>query len=247
MDNPVRLHWLDPRDSGQPFPPVHQAMHNPNGLLAIGGDLSPPRLIRGHSQGVFSWFNPNEPILWWWPDPRGILIPGQFHFSRSLAKLLRRGGFAVSMDHAFDAVLDACGGSRPNSRGTWLGSEMKSAYRILFDRGLCHSVEVWRRGQLTGGVYGVALGRAFFGESMFSHEPNGSKIALSQLTRQLAAWKFALLDCQVASGHLQRLGAIEVPRERFLLQLREALRQPGRTGRWSFDIGLPGNRIHLPK
>lgn len=247
MDNPVRLHWLDPRDPNQPFPPPHQAMQNPEGLLAIGGDLSIGRLVRAYSQGIFPWFNPNEPILWWCPDPRAVLVPDRFHVSRSLGRKLRQGNFALSMDKAFDLVMDGCSYRRPRSRGTWLGAEMKKAYRALFDSGLCHSVEVWRHGQLIGGVYGVALGQAFFGESMFSHEVDGSKIAMSQLTRQLASWKFQLFDCQVSSTHLGRLGAIEIRRERFLLLLRDALSRPGRTGHWSFDIELPGSRLHLPR
>lgn len=247
MDNPVRLHWLDPGDENQPFPPAHLAMRNPNGLLAIGGDLSPTRLVRAYSHGIFPWFNPNEPILWWCPDPRAVLIPDQFHLSRSMVKVLRRADFALSMDRAFDAVLEGCAETRADSHGTWLGAEMRQAYRALFDRGLCHSIEVWRRGQLIGGLYGVALGRIFFGESMFSRATNASKIALSLLTRQLATWDFQMLDCQIASAHLQRLGAAEVPRERFLTQLREALRQPSRTGHWSFDIDLPGSRLHLPR
>ena len=245
MDNPVRLHWLDPRDPRQPFPPAQQAMRNPNGLLAIGGDLSAERLISAYSQGIFPWFNPNEPILWWCPDPRAVLIPEQFHRSRSLDKRLRQGDFAISIDRAFDAVLDGCSGPRANSRGTWLGRDMKQAYRTLFDRGLCHSVEVWRHGQLIGGLYGLALGRAYFGESMFSHETDASKIALCVLCWQLQAWEYALVDCQIASSHLHRLGAVELPRERFLRQLADAVREPGRTGHWQFDIPLPGNRRHL--
>lgn len=246
MDNPVRLHWLDPRDPHQPFPPARQAMRNPNGLLAIGGDLSADRLIRAYAQGIFPWFNPNEPILWWCPDPRAVLPPAQFHLSKSLHKRLRQGDFAVSLDRAFDAVLEGCGGVRINSHGTWLGREMKRAYRALFEQGLCHSVEVWRHGQLIGGLYGVALGRAFFGESMFSRETDASKIALCLLARQLQTWAYDLIDCQIASAHLRRLGAIELPRERFLLQLRDALRASPRSGHWQFDIPLPGTRAHLP-
>lgn len=246
MDNPVRLHWLDPRDPRQTFPPAHLAMRNPNGLLAIGGDLKPERLVQAYSQGIFPWFNPNEPILWWCPDPRAIFEPGGVHLSRSLQRTLRRGEFALSLDRAFDAVLDGCAAPRTGSHGTWLGTEMKRAYTQLFERGLCHSVEVWRHGTLIGGLYGVALGQAFFGESMFSRETDASKIALSQLAHQLDAWGYTLIDCQIASPHLQRMGALTLPRERFLLRLREAINAPGRTGRWQFDLSLPGQRMHLP-
>ena len=246
MDNPVRLHWLDPHDPHQPFPPPHLAMQNPNGLLAIGGDLGIGRLVRAYSRGIFPWFNPNEPILWWSPDPRAVLVPSRFHISRSLHRKLRQGHFALSMDKAFASVLDGCSERRLDSRGTWLGTAMKKAYQALFDSGLCHSVEVWQHGRLIGGIYGVALGRAFFGESMFSREKDGSKIAMSQLTRQLDHWNFQLFDCQVSSAHLKRLGAVDIRRDRFLLLLRDALSLPGRTGHWSFDIDLPGSRLHLP-
>lgn len=246
MDNPIRLHWLDPRDPEQAFPPAARALKNPNGLLAIGGDLSTTRLLRAYAAGIFPWFNPNEPILWWCPDPRAVLDPGAFHCSRSLARRLRRGDFFATLDHAFDAVLDGCSGPRRGSRGTWLGGEMKRAYRALFDAGFCHSVEIWHRGELAGGLYGVALGRAFFGESMFSRATDGSKLALYVLCRQLQAWSFELIDCQIASDHLSRLGAVEIPREAFLRRLRSALAWPGRTGRWRFDLALPGERAHLP-
>jgi leucyl/phenylalanyl-tRNA--protein transferase len=245
VDNPVRLHWLDPKNPDQPFPPLHRAMRNPNGLLAIGGDLSVTRLLRAYGQGIFPWFNPNEPILWWCPDPRAILNPAEFHASRSLLKRVHRGDYAVSIDCAFDEVLDACAGPRGRSRGTWLGPEMKQAYRELFGRGFCHSVEIWRAGRLVGGLYGVALGRAFFGESMFSVETDCSKIALYHFCRQLSAWEFPLIDCQIASDHLRRLGAVEVPRERFVGRLRAAVEMAGRTGAWHFDIDVPAPRGHI--
>ena len=246
MDNPIRLHWLDPRDPEQAFPPPTHALQSPNGLLAIGGDLSVTRLLRAYAQGIFPWFNPNEPILWWCPDPRAVLDPAALHVSRSLHKRLRRGDFCISVDRNFDAVLNACGGPRRSGHGTWLGPEMKRAYRQLFFAGFCHSIEVWRQGRLIGGLYGVALGRAFFGESMFSAATDGSKIAIYALCRQMQAWDYALLDCQIASDHLQRLGAREIPRSRFLTLLQRAVSEPGRTGRWRFDVALPGDRAHLP-
>lgn len=247
MDNPIRLHWLDPRDPHQNFPSPHLAMRDPNGLLAIGGDLSVTRLIRAYSQGIFPWYNPDEPILWWSPDPRAVLMPDAMKVSRSLGKALRRGDYAVTLDTAYRDVLDACAGPRMRSRGTWLGSDMRDAYQELHRRGYSHTVEVWRDGELIGGLYGVALGRAFFGESMFSHATDASKIALYWLCQQLLAWGYHLLDCQVASEHLRTLGAVDVSRERFLNLLRPATALPGRTGTWCFDIAAPSPREHRPR
>ena len=247
MDNPIRLHWLDPRDPQQPFPPAHLAMRDPNGLLAIGGDLSVARLIRAYSSGIFPWYNPDEPILWWSPDPRAVLMPGAIKVSRSLDKSIRRADYAVTLDQAFPEVLRHCSGPRSRSRGTWLGEEMREAYVQLHARGFAHSVEVWREGQLIGGLYGVALGRVYFGESMFSHANDASKIGLYWLSRQLLSWKFELIDCQVGSDHLKSLGATEVSRERFLNLLRIAVAQAPRTGRWHFDIALPSAREHVPQ
>lgn len=246
MDNPIRLHWLDPRDPQQPFPPAHLAMRDPNGLLAIGGDLSVARLIRAYSSGIFPWYNPDEPILWWSPDPRAVMLPDAIKVSRSLDKSIRRADYAVTLDQAFPDVLEHCSGPRSRSRGTWLGEEMREAYAQLHARGFAHSVEVWREGQLIGGLYGVALGRVYFGESMFSHANDASKIGLYWLSRQLSSWKFDLIDCQVGSDHLKSLGATEVSRERFLNLLRIAVAQPPRTGRWHFDIALPSAREHMP-
>lgn len=257
MDNPIRLHWLDPRTPRQPFPPAHFAMRDPNGLLAIGGDLSVARLLNAYAQGIFPWYNPDEPILWWCPDPRAVLVPSQFHVSRSLARHLRKRDFAVTLDRDFAGVLEACSGPRARGRRlggtvadagqarTWLGTDMKHAYQALHTRGHAHSVEVWQHGRLAGGVYGVALGRAFYGESMFSAMDDGSKIALHYLCRQLAAWQFALLDCQIASPHLATLGAVEMPRERFLAVLQEAVAEDG-PARWCFDIEVPSSAEHLP-
>lgn len=246
MDNPVRLHWLDPRDPNQPFPAPHRAMRDPNGLLAIGGDLSLTRMIRAYSAGIFPWYNPNEPILWWCPDPRAVLAPAAFHVSHSLAKRLRQTDYAVTLDSAYEAVLHACSGPRRGGHGTWLGPDMKHAYMDLHRHGFAHSVEVWNEGELIGGLYGVALGRAFFGESMFSNRPDASKIALHYLSRQLQAWSFDLIDCQVSSAHLKSLGAVEIPRERFLARLRQALQDVGRVGGWRFDIAVPDERRHRP-
>lgn len=243
--NPVRLQWLDPRQPDQPFPPAETALPEPNGLLAVGGDLSPRRLLRAYAQGVFPWFNPDEPILWWSPDPRCIFIPGELHLSHSLAKRLRQNRHALSFDLAFDEVLDACAGERRGSRGTWLGPDMRRAYRDLHRLGHAHSVELWMDGELAGGLYGVSLGGAFFGESMFSRRSDASKLALAHFSRQLAAWGFSLLDCQVSSDHLLSLGARSVSREEFLHRLRAALQQPT-PHQWRFDAALAGNPAHLP-
>lgn len=244
MDNPVRLHWLDPRDPNQPFPPPQRAMRDPNGLLAIGGDLSVNRLLRAYSAGIFPWYNPSEPILWWCPDPRAVLEPNAFHASHSLEKRVRKADYAVTLDRAFPEVLDGCTTSRRGSQGTWLGPDMKRAYRELFAAGHAHSVEVWRGGKLVGGLYGVALGRTFFGESMFSVETDSSKLALYWLSRQLAVWAFDQIDCQIASEHLRTLGAVEVPRDRFLARLRASQQHPSRPGPWRFDLDVPDSAEH---
>lgn len=245
MENPIRLHWLDPRNPGQPFPPVHLAMRDPNGLLAIGGDLSQQRLLRAYAQGIFPWFNPDEPILWWCPNPRAILIPADLHVSRTLRRVIRREDYAVTLDQAFPDVLEACAAPRLRSHGTWLGDDMQRAYFDLHRNGHAHSLEVWRKGQLIGGIYGVALGRTFFGESMFSRADNGSKIAIYWLCQQLRAWNFDLLDCQITSAHLLRLGAAEVTRDEFLKALARSVTKPGFPGPWQFDIAAPAHSAHL--
>lgn len=239
MDTPIRLHWLDPREPDQPFPPVHLALRQPNGLLAIGGDLSPARLLRAYAQGIFPWYNPDEPILWWCPDPRAVLDPRRFHVSHSLAKRLKRRDVDLSMDLAFDEVLAGCAARRRQGRGTWLGEDMRRAYQRLHELGHAHSVEVWRGDRLVGGLYGVAVGRMFYGESMFSRETDASKIALHALCRQLVAWDFALIDCQIPSAHLASLGAVELPRREFLELACAAAAEPGRVGAWRFELAAP--------
>lgn len=242
---PSRLHWLDPRQPGQPFPPLSQALREPNGLLAIGGDLSPERLLGAYREGIFPWFNPDEPILWWSPDPRCVFLPGSVHVSRSLGKRLRQGGYALTFDHAFAATLTACAGPRRGGQGTWLGAEMRGAYLEMHRLGHAHSVELWRQGRLVGGLYGLAMGRMFFGESMFSTEPDASKIVLVHLARQLDDWGFALLDCQVASPHLLRLGALALSRAAFQQRSRQAQQQPA-PARWQFDPAHAGEPEHGP-
>jgi leucyl/phenylalanyl-tRNA--protein transferase len=204
--------WLDADD---PFPAVHTALREPNGLLCAGADLSPGRLLRAYSQGIFPWFNEGEPILWWSPHPRMVLFPQELRISKSLAKTLRRGVFEVRLDTAFGRVMEECAGPRRTQQGTWISPAMRQAYGRLFDLGHAHSVEAWRDGSLVGGLYGVALGRVFFGESMFSRETDASKVALSHLVRHIQAAGFAMIDCQMATKHLASLGAREIPRTEF--------------------------------
>ncbi|TJY61126.1 leucyl/phenylalanyl-tRNA--protein transferase [Sinimarinibacterium sp. CAU 1509] len=246
MDSPVRLHWLDPRNPHQPFPPAHLAMREPNGLLAIGGDLSLSRLLRAYAQGIFPWYNPDEPILWWCPDPRTVLRPESLKVSRSFRKTLRRADYAVTFDTVFDTVLNACAAPRASGTGTWLGEDMRRAYGQLHAHGYAHSVEVWRDGNLIGGLYGVAMGRVFFGESMFSRADDASKIALYWLCQQLGAWRFELIDCQVSSAHLQSLGATAMPRTEFLHHLAVAMNTPHPPQPWQFTVEHPAEAGHLP-
>lgn len=200
------------------FPPPELA--EPGGLLAVGGDLSPQRLLLAYSMGIFPWFNEQDPILWWSPDPRCIFEPAELKVSRSLAKVLRQGGFTVTFDRAFAEVIDACAELRRHGEGTWITAEMRQAYCRLHQMGYAHSVEAWRAGELAGGLYGVCLGRCFFGESMFHRVADASKVALVTLARHLQAQDFELIDCQLPSPHLASLGAREIPREEFLRRLR---------------------------
>lgn len=220
------LYLLDGSPPDIPFPDPSRAETDPNGLLAVGGDLSPQRLLQAYRAGVFPWYSDDQPILWWSPDPRMVLFPERLHVSRSLRKTLRRGHFEVSVDQAFGDVIDACAGPRRDDDGTWLLPEMIEAYRALHRLGCAHSFETWMDGELVGGTYGVALGRAFFGESMFSYRADASKVALVQLAELARAAGFAFIDCQVYTEHLQRMGAQELPRARFLTLLHQALSRP---------------------
>lgn len=227
---------LAPNDPTGAFPDVSEALREPDGLLAVGGDLSVARLVNAYRHGIFPWYSDGDPILWWSPDPRTVLIPDQLRQSRSLRKLLRRRVLGVTMDRDFAAVIKACAEPREPGGGTWLVPEMISAYRALHVRGIAHSVEVWQDARLVGGLYGVAVGGVFFGESMFSRVSNASKVALVHLCQRLADWGFGMIDCQVLTGHLIRMGATQVRRARFVRML-EALRDhPSPTGSW--DDGL---------
>jgi leucyl/phenylalanyl-tRNA--protein transferase len=214
------------------FPPPELA--HESGLLAVGGRIDPDWLLEAYRRGIFPWPSEEvEPMLWFSPDPRCVLHPDAIHVSRRLARTLRSGRFELRCDTAFEAVMRACAAaSRPGQDGTWISEEMVAAYGGLHDMGHAHSVEAWRDGRLVGGIYGVALGGAFFGESMFHHERDASKAALVGLARRLERWGFALLDCQVETDHLLRMGARSIPRERFLAELEEALSRGGRPGSW---------------
>ena len=260
-----------------PFPPVERALRSPNGLLAAGGDLSAPRLLEAYRHGIFPWFNPGEPALWWSPDPRMVLVPGEFKISRSFAKVLRNAAYEVRCDTAFEQVIRGCaaprracpepgrrghhggcdkardsigsGSSRPAALpapegsvspcqgGTWINEDMIAAYCELHRMGYAHSVETWMDGKLVGGLYGIAIGRMFYGESMFSHAGNASKIALAHLSRQLERWQFGMIDCQMNTPHLASLGAREIPRSEFIARLQELINCEPVT-RWQFNADL---------
>jgi leucyl/phenylalanyl-tRNA--protein transferase len=216
--------WLAPGDPPASFPPVERALREPSGLLAAGGDLSPDRLLAAYRRGIFPWYSPGQPVLWWSPDPREVLFPQEFHRSRSLATALRTRGFEYHVDRDFEAVLKGCAAPRAASPGTWITSEMHAAYLDLHRLGFAHSAEIWRAGRLVGGVYGVQLGRVYFGESMFSLERDASKAALDGLVRQALAHGWAMIDCQLPSPHLRSLGSRAIPRAEFLDRLSAALK-----------------------
>ncbi len=218
------LTWLD-RES-LTFPPLDKALREPNGLLAAGGDLRPERLIQAYRHGCFPWYQEGQPILWWSPDPRTVLFPAELHLSRSLTKVLRQAQFQVSFDRAFAAVVQACAEPRSYADGTWITTEMQQAYLDLHSRGVAHSVEVWLEGELVGGLYGLAMGRLFFGESMFSRASNASKVGFATLVGQLDDWGFVLIDCQMPTQHLQRFGARSISRQAFAGYLQRFVDEP---------------------
>jgi leucyl/phenylalanyl-tRNA--protein transferase len=227
--------WLDPEKRDIAFPEVELALKEPDGLLAIGGDLSTARLLNAYASGIFPWYGPGQPILWWSPDPRLVLQPETLHISRSLQKTLRKHPFRITLDTAFDAVIDHCAAPRDNASGTWIIPEMTTAYLELHRQGYAHSVECWQEQRLVGGLYGVSIGRIFFGESMFALASDASKVALATLARQLSRWGFPLIDCQVHTPHLESLGAIPLPRKEFIGILRTACALPPPPSPWRFD------------
>ncbi len=233
-------YWLDPDDRDS-FPDVSLALREPDGLLALGGDLSPERLLGAYRRGIFPWYSEGQPILWWSPDPRVVLFPEHLRVSRSLRRTLRRAPFEIRLDTAFGDVIDACAAPRADGQGTWITEEMNRAYRRLHTLGHAHCAEAWSEGRLVGGLYGVAVGRVFFGESMFSRVTDASKVAFVHLVRQLQAWGFALIDCQVDSAHLRSLGAETLARAEFTEYLDRYCSEDGWVGQWALDPALdPG-------
>lgn len=220
------------------FPPV--SWTSPEGVIAVGGRPDPDTLLEAYGRGIFPWPHQGVPLLWFCPDPRFVLRPAKAHLPRTLRKEMRRGAWEVRADTAFDAVIRACAEApRPGQDGTWITPDMVAGYTALHARGFAHSIEAWRDGELVGGLYGVALGRVFFGESMFAHVPDASKIAFATLLAQLARWRFQLVDCQSRTDHLARFGAEDWPRARFLALLERALRPRTRKGPWRIEIGPP--------
>ncbi|MCP5426215.1 MAG: leucyl/phenylalanyl-tRNA--protein transferase [Gammaproteobacteria bacterium] len=233
------LPWLDPYDDTQPFPNPERALTEPDGLLAVGGSLSPGRLLRAYRNGIFPWYSSGQPILWWSPDPRTVLFPERLRISRSLRKTLRKGVFSVTMDNAFDMVMLRCSEPREGQPGTWITPEIRVAYNRLHKLGYAHAVEVWNGRRLVGGLYGVAIGRVFYGESMFSRVSDASKVALVALCDQLKRWEFAVIDCQMRTDHLISLGAENIPRRLFLDLLRRFCPLQSPPGPWRLDPTQP--------
>ncbi len=230
-------YWLSPNDPDD-FPDVELALRDPDGLLAVGGDLSVERLLAAYRRGIFPWYSEEQPILWWSPDPRSVLFPDKLHVSRSLRRTLRQGRFEVTLDREFAAVIQACSEPRPGQPGTWITGEMQEAYLGLHQAGHAHSVETWLDGKLVGGLYGVAIGRVFFGESMFSRVSDASKVAFVYLVRHLQQHGFELIDCQIQTPHLDSLGAELIPRSRFTELRARYCEAPGPTGVWQLDTAI---------
>lgn len=228
----MTIPWLDDDD---PFPDVETSLQDPNGLLAAGGGLSPDRLLRAYRNGIFPWFGEEDPVLWWAPDPRMVLMLGELHVSRSLRRTLRSRRYAVTLDTAFGSVMAGCAEPRGDDAGTWITPDMRDAYEELAHLGYAHSVEAWRDGQLAGGLYGVALGRMFYGESMFSRAADASKVCLACLVGQLRRWGFELIDCQMTTSHLGSMGAREIARSEFSRYLSRLTRLPEVPPPWKLD------------
>ena len=230
-------YWLNPYDPTD-FPDVALALRDPDGLLAVGGDLSIKRLLAAYQRGVFPWYSGDQPILWWSPNPRSVLFPEKLHISRSLRKTLRKQPFKITLDTAFTDVIHACSQPRAGDPGSWITDEMQQAYIRLHQAGHAHSVECWLNDKLVGGLYGVAIGKVFFGESMFSHATDASKVAFVLLVRQLQRWQFELVDCQIQSAHLDKFGAELLPRSEFIALLNQFCMLGEHTGFWTLDKDL---------
>jgi len=230
--SPNRVCWLSPNDSPQQFPDVEQALSEPDGLLAAGGDLSEERLLAAYRKGIFPWFEDGQPILWWSPNPRCVIRPSDLHVSRRLRQQLRNSTAELRFNSSFVAVMRACAEARKSQQGTWITDDMISAYEQLHVDGWAHSIEIWQDDKLAGGMYGIYIGRVFFGESMFSARPNASKTALLGLTKQMPATELELIDCQVVSQHLLTLGASMISRREFTQVLARACNPPKRWENW---------------
>lgn len=228
--------WLEP---GAPFPPVERALREPDGLLAAGLELTPDRILDAYRQGIFPWFSDGQPVLWWSPDPRMVLVPSEIRITRSMLKVLRNRPYEVRCDSAFEAVMRACAAPRDGQAGTWISDAMIEAYSALHERGYAHSVETWIDGRLAGGLYGMAIGRMFYGESMFSTERDASKIALVHLARYLESRAFGLIDCQMNTGHLGSMGGREIPRREFCRVMAQCIADGPMPGRWPTDLIPP--------
>lgn len=226
------LPWLDAKDDTDPFPALSSALDEPNGLLAAGGSLSPQRLLNAYCCGIFPWFEEDQPVLWWSPDPRLVLKPEELHVSRSLKKLINKNAYHCTVDTAFSDVILACSASREDQHSTWITESMITAYEKLFTLGHAHSVEVWADEKLIGGLYGVSIGQVFFGESMFSRLDNASKVGFAFLCQQLSDWGYQLIDCQVHSDHLESLGASTISRDEFAEQLKLYCSQKPSSNAW---------------
>ena len=227
--------WLHADD---PFPPLETALDDPNGLLAASEDISPVRLLQAYTHGIFPWYSSGQPVLWWSPDPRMVLPTAEFRLSRSLRRAVASEKFEIRVDTAFDTVMRACASPRADQDGTWITDAVRAGYGALFRHGYAHSVEAWRDDELVGGLYGVAIGRMFFGESMFARETDASKVALVHLVRQLRAWDFPLIDCQQQTAHLASLGARPITRSEFaeaLARLVHSAHPIPLPNHWTFD------------
>ena len=222
----MRLILLDPDQPDQAFPPTQKALKDPNGLLAVGGCLSTTRLLNAYRHGIFPWYSDDEPILWWSPDPRLVLFPEQLNVSQSLRKTLKKQKYTVTIDQAFTQVIKACAQPRQAESGTWITDDIENAYSDLHELGVAHSAEAWLDGVLVGGLYGVAIGQVFFGESMFNTATDASKVAFATLVAKLKSWDYKLIDCQVHSAHLASLGAVEIDRTEFNHLIKQYGEQP---------------------
>ncbi|HEY5565867.1 MAG TPA: leucyl/phenylalanyl-tRNA--protein transferase [Gammaproteobacteria bacterium] len=231
------LRWLKPSEGPDALPSPASALRDPNGLLAAGGSLQPQWLLTAYRHGIFPWYEEGQPILWWCPDPRAVLELEDFRTSRRLRRTLRRRLFTVTADRAFADVIDACAAPRRYTEATWITPDMMAAYKRMHVLGWAHSFEAWQDGRLAGGVYGIAIGRVFFGESMFARERDASKIALAHAVAYLKERGYALIDCQIPSSHMASLGASSLPRERFLQLLKELCEPVGEPGPWTGGMG----------